>query len=129
MGPDFCTNPRKFFVVVGSESGSLFCATGSLGGAADAASTDSMAKACNAIDVCWNSPTALPELDISEGDVADCAEEDDIRRLVLGEVEEEKSELLNSEVRLPLPDVGDAKGSSMIALVDSGPSGSQSTNR
>ena len=52
MGPDFCTNPRKFLVVVGSERGSLFWATGSLGGADEAASTDSRANDCSAIDVC-----------------------------------------------------------------------------
>lgn len=52
MGPDFFTKPRKFLVVVGSESGTLFSATGSLGGAAVADSTDSMANDCSVIEVC-----------------------------------------------------------------------------
>lgn len=112
MGPDFCTKPRKFFVVVGRESGTLFSATGSLGGAAEADSTDSMAKDCSAIDVCWKSPPPLLEDDISEGGEDECTEEDERRRPGLGE-EDGKSELLNKDVR-PLPDVGEADGSSMV---------------
>ena len=80
MGPDFWTKPRKFLVVVGNERGSLFWATGSLGGADDAVSTDSMANDCSAIEVCWNRPPVLLELDISEGDEADWTEEDERRR-------------------------------------------------
>lgn len=115
IGPDFCTKPRKFLVVVGSESGTLFSATGSLGGAAEADSTDSIANDCSAIDVCWNSPASpLFEDEISDGGEDEYTEGDDGRRPDFGDVDG-KSELLNSDAR-PLPDVGDPDGSSMMTL-------------